>query len=200
MTRQMAEIPDEQMMEELAMANPEKDMEIEAAKAEALFRRITAEPVATRRPAAWRGLPAMAGTAVAAVVVVVGGIWVASSGSGSPGQEPVEGVSPGGSLGMCVELYSLETLANRQFGFDGTVESINGTMVTFRVGEWFRGDGGETVTLEAGSLLALTPDNDSPLEVGARYLVSGDETFAWGCGFTQPYDAGVAGEWAEALK
>jgi hypothetical protein len=99
-----------------------------------------------------------------------------------------------------VELYSLETLANRAFAFDGTVEAIEGTLVTFRVNEWYRGGEGDTVTLDGGTLLGITAGSDTALEPGGRYLVAGDETFAWGCGFTQPYDAEVAGEWAEALK
>jgi hypothetical protein len=30
-------------------------------------------------------------------------------------------------------------------------------------------------------------------------LVAGDGSFAWSCGFTQPYDASVAADWKAAL-
>jgi len=34
---------------------------------------------------------------------------------------------------------------------------------------------------------------------GTRQLVAGDGGFAWGCGFTQPYDADLADQWNEEL-
>ena len=37
------------------------------------------------------------------------------------------------------------------------------------------------------------------LVVGHRYLVAGDDHFAWACGFTQAYDAAVAAQWSAAL-
>ena len=31
---------------------------------------------------------------------------------------------------------------------------------------------------------------------GERVLVAGSGVFVWSCGFTQPFDAGVAADWA----
>jgi hypothetical protein len=36
------------------------------------------------------------------------------------------------------------------------------------------------------------------LVVGSRYLISGDETFAWSCGYSVVYDEATAATWAAA--
>lgn len=113
--------------------------------------------------------------------------------------------TPGASVGtgsaMCVEQYSLDALANRTFAFDGTVQAIDGDSVTFAVNSAYRGATGDTITLEAAGMTgtSITSAGGPNLAVGERYLVAGDDRFVWACGFTQPYDAGVAGDWAAAL-
>ena len=100
----------------------------------------------------------------------------------------------------CVELYSPETLAWRQVAFDGTVEAVDGDQVTFRVGEWYHGGDTPTVTLAGASTFGgLTSAGPAlSLEPGTRLLVAGDGGFAWGCGFTQPYDPEAAQSWRTA--
>ena len=146
----------------------------------------------TRRRPLW-ALGAAA-AAVAAVVMAV----IINSGSGS--QEP--GGDPGAGIGPCVESYSLDTLANRDFAFDGTVTAIDGDQVTFDVNEAFGGDLAETVTLTATGMTgtAVTSAGGPILVIGERYLVAGDGEFAWACGFTQPYEAAAAAQWAEAAR
>lgn len=116
-----------------------------------------------------------------------------------PGTGPI---SPGGGMALCVESYDLETLAHREFAFDGTVTAINGDEATFHVNVGFRGSGGSTITLVATGMTggAITLGGGPNLRIGDRYLVAGDEHFAWGCGFSQPYDARIASDWAAALK
>lgn len=135
----------------------------------------------------------LGGLAVTAGVVVALALWV----GGAP---PVGGPGPG--IGSCVETYSLATLANREFAFDGTVTGIDGDEVTFAVTQAFAGDVGSSVTLTATGMTgtAITSAADVTLMVGERYLVAGEDEFAWGCGFTQPYDAEVAADWAEAAR
>jgi hypothetical protein len=151
---------------------------------------------------------ALAGIALVAVVVVGSvpasdpGIAVASA---SPGTQ-VAAASPsqlpqvGPVLAFCVERYSPKTLADRSFSFDGTVAKIAGDEVTFRVGRWFKGSAGDSVTLTATGMTgnAITSAGGPNLAVGERYLVAGEDHFAWACGFTQPYDPAVAAEWAAA--
>jgi hypothetical protein len=153
---------------------------------------------------------ALAGIALVAVVVV-GRVPAADPGiavaSPSPGSQ-VAAASPsqlppvGPVSASCVERYSPQTLADRSFSFDGTVDSIAGDEVTFRVGHWFKGAAGDSVTLTATGMTgtAITSVGGPHLEVGERYLVAGEEHFAWACGFTQPYDASVAAEWAAATS
>jgi hypothetical protein len=184
----------------LAEANPQRAL---GTAPTALFDRIV-----SRGPAvvpAWRSAPAVAGglTAVLAVAAVIGvaTTWPSGGGDDGPGIAADSARETGGEglAALCVELYSPETLPNRQFAFDGVVESIDGTMATFRVSHVYLGEPGETITLEAGSLLSLTADNETVLEPGGRYLVSGDDVFAWSCGFTQPWSEDLAAEWASAV-
>jgi len=134
----------------------------------------------------------VAAVAALALAIVMGG--------GRPGGL-VPGSSPGSGSASCVEQYSAATLANREFGFDGTVTAIAGDKVTFAVNDAFRGVDGDTVTLDAAGMTgtSITSAGGPTLAVGERYLVAGDATFAWGCGFTQPYDATVAAEWSAAF-
>lgn len=154
---------------------------------------MTATTQTTRK---WsRLLPAtLAGAALAAVA--------AFALFGNKGIVP--GVGPGGSTivgsASCVEQYSLSTLAHRAFAFDGTVTAIAGDEVTFKVNKAFHGSLGDSVTLTATGMTGttITSLGGPTLGVGQHYLVAGDAHFAWSCGFTQPYDAGVAAQWAQA--
>jgi hypothetical protein len=144
----------------------------------------------------------MIAAAATAVVLVAGGTVFATRG-GAPAPVPIEPgpIAPGISA-MCVELYSLETLAAREFAFDGTVTEVNGDAISFDVTEWFHGGEGDAVSLEGAlTLSGLSTAGDAvPIEPGTRLLVAGDDTFLWGCDFTQPYDASVAADWRATLS
>jgi hypothetical protein len=117
-----------------------------------------------------------------------------------------------GSAASCIEEYSLRTLRNRKFAFDGTVASIRagepdsdagGTpvRVTYEVHQWFVGGDGDTVTLASWDFITdgLSLSGDPEPTEGMRLLVSGDTDMAWGCGFTRPYSAGEAAQWEAAF-
>jgi hypothetical protein len=103
---------------------------------------------------------------------------------------------PGTSLGSCVEPFSRESLAARDFAFDGTITDIAvpedselPTEVTFAVERWYKGDGGESVTLKTYERPGTVSSAGGPeLAVGARLLASGDDVYLWGCGFSLPYN------------
>lgn len=145
----------------------------------------------TRRTPWALGLGAAAVAAVAALAIFING-----------GGDPTPSQQPGTNIGSCVETYSAETLANRDFAFDGTVTGIDGDSVTFAVNEAFGGDLGDSITLEAAGMTgtSVTSAGGPSLAQGQRYLVAGDDQFVWACGFTQPYDEAVAAEWAEATR
>jgi hypothetical protein len=134
--------------------------------------------------------------ALAAAVVVAVGLLQAGGGGSFP--TPTDGPQ----IGLCVEAYSLDALRNRTFAFDGTVVALDGDTATFEVGEAFRGVAVGEVTLTATGMTggAISPGGAISLVPGARYLAAGDGSFAWGCGFTQPYDSSIAAQWAEALR
>jgi len=113
-------------------------------------------------------------------------------------QEPI---TPGGSLASCVETYDLTTLENRSVAFDGSVTSVDGDEIGFRVNRWYRGGSGEEITLRGASTLGGVTTGGPPLSLdpGERLLVAGDGGFAWSCGFTQPFDVAVARQWEQAL-
>lgn len=146
-----------------------------------------------RRRWAW-----IAGAGTAAVAGIAALALLLNPGSGAP--DPTN--DPGTGIGSCVETYSPETLASRAFAFDGTVTAIDGDSVTFTVNEAFRGDLGDSITLKAAGMTgtSVTSAGGPTLTVGERYLVAGDDQFVWACGFTQPYDEAVAGEWAEVTR
>ena len=197
-------------------------------RAQALLQEITSLPIekevpSPRRPPkrSWIFQPAWAASAAVALVAGVVGT-VAVMGGGSPSDSQTVPTAPTLTsptiptatlpiAGMCVEAYSLETLPNRDFAFDGTVTLVADDQVTFAVNQWFVGDQATEVTLTATGLTggAITSGGGITLEgdvtsagdglslvEGERFLVAGSGVFVWSCGFTQRYDAGVASDWA----
>ena len=128
--------------------------------------------------------------------MVAVGVFQLGSGTGVP-----PGPTGPPQVGLCVESYSLANLGNRTFAFDGTVVAVDGDSATFKVEVSFKGIDTSEVTLAAAGMTggAITPGGVT-LVPGARYLVAGDGSFAWGCGFTQPHDQAIAAQWAEALR
>lgn len=134
-----------------------------------------------------------AGLGLAAAAAIA--LAVAIGGRGAPGGPPIDGNA------MCVDPYTIEALADRDFAFDGTVTAITGSTVTFAVNQAFLGVASTTVTLDAPGMTGstITSAGGPGLTVGGRYLVAGDDSFAWACGYTQAYDPGLAAEWSSAL-
>lgn len=130
----------------------------------------------------------------------------------------------GGAAASCVETYSVTTIGNRDFAFDGTVVSVGpgGTnkaskgeldtaAVTFRVNEWFTGGTEDTVTVDMGApTISVEQDQEPAYEEGTRMLVSGEprwggrpleDPIAWSCGgFTRYYESAVADEWRRGTE
>ena len=148
------------------------------------------------RSAPRRGL-ALAGAAaavaiVAALVLVVGS---ADRDTEAPRADASWLVAQG--IGSCVEQYSVGTLAERGYAFEGVITDVAGpsdpsspdpadptTTVTFEVVRWFWGGSGPSAERRTYSLASSAGELDA--SIGARLLVAGDEDFIWSCGFTQP--------------
>lgn len=185
-------------LDALRAANPVPHDQLPSASLDRLRARVYEEVMSVnpdRQPrvakfgGARLGLGAVAALAIVLVVGANAGTWLTPGGTTGPGSA------------MCVEQYSLASLGNRAFAFEGTVTAIAGERVTFSVGTAFRGVDGNTVTLDAPGMTgtAITSAGGPNLVIGGRYLVAGESTFAWACGFTQPYDASVAATWSAAL-
>jgi len=149
-------------------------------------------PQQSRRMAWGGGIAAAAVAGVAAVALLLN--------PGTPAPAPSDG--PGTGIGSCVEVYSPEAVASRDFAFDGTLTAIDGDQATFTVNEAFSAgpSTGSSVTLTAAGMsgTSISSAGGPTLTIGERYLVAGDDTFVWACGFTQPYDESVAAQWSEA--
>lgn len=145
-----------------------------------------------------------AGLAAAAIVGVI--VVTTKSDDDQPAAAPTTSVSPTGvpsiGLGSCIETYSLSTLPNRELAFDGTVSAINGNEVAFTINKWYKGGTESTVTLDGNGMVggAVTSAGGPSLTIGERYLVAGDGGFVWSCGFTQPYEPGIAQQWSVTLS
>jgi hypothetical protein len=170
------------------------------AHARALFQEVTSmdtiereTPLTTPRPVRRRFALAAAAAAVVAVAVTSAVVF---TGGDSTGDEQIAGGEPIASMALCVESYDLNTLANREVAFDGTLASMDGDQVTFTVNRWFTGGSGDEATFNANGLTGITSLGGPSLEPGQRYLVSGSGGFVWACGFTMTYDTGIAGQWA----
>jgi hypothetical protein len=192
----MSHDPTRDPIDELRRANPLRDDQLPASSRDRVWSRIQeARMVDTGqvRITQWT----IAASGVALVGVLVAALTI---GGAAPSQPPAgNNGSGGGATGMCIQ-FSLEELAARDFAFDGTVTAVNGDQATFTVNTAFWGVSRSEVTLTAAigmieeSGVAL--DGGPLLVIGERYLISGDDTFAWTCGYSVVYDEATAAQWA----
>ncbi|MGH2463413.1 MAG: hypothetical protein ACRDFZ_07325 [Candidatus Limnocylindria bacterium] len=181
-------------IDELRRANPFRDDQLPTNSRTRMWARIEEARMADKtqmRIAQW----SIALSGVAAVAVFVAAITI----GGSAGPTPPTGTSDGGGTAMCIQ-FSIAELQARDFAFDGTVTALNGDQATFAVNTAFWGIEGASITLTAGiGMIAdhgVALDGGPLLVIGDRYLVSGDDIYAWTCGYSLVYDPAVAAEWA----
>lgn len=165
-----------------------------------VWARIQEATMDNPRPERSRHMAWAAGFAAAAVAGVAAVPLLLNPGTPAPAPSH----DPGTGIGSCVEVYSPEAVTSRDFAFDGTLTAIDGDQATFMVNEAFSGEpaSGSAVTLTASGMSGTSTSSAGgpALTVGERYLVAGDDTFVWACGFTQPYDESVAAQWREAAR
>jgi len=151
------------------------------------------------QPSIPRWTVALSGVAVA--VVAVAAIQLSGATPTASPDPTDDGGGGGDAAGMCIQ-YSIEALSARDFAFDGTVTALNGDQATFAVNTPFWGVEGTSITLTAGigmiSEQGVALDGGPLLVIGERYLVSGDDIYAWTCGYSLVYDPAVATDWAAA--
>jgi len=191
--------PTRDPIDELRRANPLRDDQLPTSSRDRVWSRIQEARMEEKgqvRAAQWT----IAASGVALVAVMVAALTL--GGTAAPTPPAGNDGSGGGAIGMCIQ-FSIEELRARDFAFDGTVTALSGDQATFSVNDGFWGVAdGASVTLTAGigmleeSGIAL--DGGPLLVVGDRYLISGDDTFAWTCGYSQVFDEATAAEWAAA--
>ena len=190
-------------LDRLRDADPVKAKSIPSAEdpgPRALRERIMMSEPGTE-PSTSRRTRMLVSAAAVVALIAAGGVVVATRGTDEPNPSPGEPINPPGQA-MCVESYSLAALKNRAVAIDGTVVSVSGDDITFKVNEAFTGSADAEIVLKGASTLGgITSAGDPlPLDPGTRLLVAGDGGFAWSCGFTQVYSSSVAAQWREALS
>lgn len=164
-----------------------------------------------------------------AVAMMLTAIIVATACVGDADDTPPAGDAPpreslalGDNAGAsCAEAYSLETLKQRAFAFDGTVTAIEPPAsttdpevliygeTTFEVHEWLRADGPDRVTIQMDGPVHGPQYSEPDYAIGSRLLITGeprwdgaplDQPVAWYCSFSRTYDAVTADAWRVALN
>jgi hypothetical protein len=183
-------------IDELRRANPLRDDQLPTTSRARTWARVEEARMADQtqiRIARWT--IALSGVVAAAALVAA----LTIGGTANPSQPPTGG-DGGGFAGMCLA-FTMEDLQARDFAFDGTVTAINGNQATFTVNDGFWGvEDGASVTLQADLMIGdpnvVALEGGPQLVVGERYLISGDDTFAWSCGYSVAYDEATAAQWA----
>lgn len=212
-------VTEDEAVEALMLADPNRqERDPGSERAERIYAAIVHRREDRPRATGMR-MAALAGGLAVVAAVTVGSFAVLGGGSGNGEQvaQPGDGAvsaDVGGDIAMsCAFGYSSETLAQRDYAFDGELidagePPADGGValalgrITFKVNEWFKGGDGNTVTLEGGGLPIGygSEDEGAVLVEGGRYLVSGDEDFVWACGFTKTYSEAMAAEWRAATR
>jgi len=172
--------------------------------------------------------------AVAALALLVGGLaWAARDPSST--SSPIAPTASDGPLvadttttsissnapseASCALAYSVDTLRQRSWAFDGTVTAISEgrdsrlgavPVATFDVHRWYKGGSGTEVTVQVGERVPQgnVVADDIATGVGSRLLVAGeprwggdplDDAIAWTCEFTQPWSEDGEREWRTAF-
>jgi hypothetical protein len=145
----------------------------------------------------------------------------ARAGDREPARDGAE-ADPVSVAHSCVQTYNRDTLIERSFAFDGTVDSIDlrtdprlpegeneVPWVTFEVNQWYRGGSAPRIEMWIDSLNIETSAGTIKAEPGARLLVAGErrwggdpleDPIAWPCSFTQPWTPDAAAEWEAAFR
>lgn len=200
----MSTPPTRDPIDELRAANPLSDDQLPTDSRDRLWSRIQEARMADNLPQSDSAHTRFARWTIALSGAAVVAVAVAALTIGSVAAPPPQTGNGGGGGGTAICLaFSIEELQARDFAFDGTVTAINGTQATFTVNDGFWGvEDGASITLGAdlmvGAPEVVALDGGPLLIVGDRYLVSGDDTYAWSCGYTLVYDEATAAEWAAA--
>jgi len=95
---------------------------------------------------------------------------------------------------------SAEVLAGKQTAFSGTVDEIDGDLVTLTPDHWYAGNPTEVVTVSAPDETLAQLLSAVEFEDGGRYLVAADDRGdVMVCGFSAPWSAELADVYAEAF-
>src|SRR6478735_8459245 len=156
-----------------------------------------------RGPLTW-----LVAAAAAAVIVGVGLLGFHALTDADPVAGPAAGpatpsvteldVPTTAGAGKCM-VPNAEVLADADVAFDGTVTSIVGDRVTLDPAHWYAGDATDKVVVTAPNEQLQRVASAVVFRAGGRYLVSARDGHVTLCGFSAPYDEGLAAVYAEAF-
>jgi hypothetical protein len=106
---------------------------------------------------------------------------------------------PAGGPGRCM-VPNAQALSNAAYAVDAEVVSVEGGTAVLEPTEWYVGEPTDRLEVEAGSSDLQALIGAPRFEEGQRFLVAGSgEGEVMVCGFSGPYDAELAGLYAEAF-
>lgn len=100
--------------------------------------------------------------------------------------------------GRCA-IVTAERLAFQQRAFEGTVTSVDGTVVTLEVEHWYRGGDSDVVQVRGPSDNMVALLSAVSFETGGRYLVTATDDVVSVCGYSAPYSDELAALYADAF-
>lgn len=105
---------------------------------------------------------------------------------------------PAGTSGKC-QVPNAALLATQTLAIEGTVQSIDGDVVTLAPSRFYAGPATDLVEVEAAPAEMQDLVGATRFEEGGRYLVSASEGRVTVCGFTGPFTAELAALYDEAF-
>jgi len=156
-----------------------------------------------RSPLTWLVAAAAVVLIAAAGVSTLVGDGDEGLGTPPPGGEADPSVTtltmPDGAPGRCM-VPNAQALSNAEYAVDAEVASVEGGTAVLEPTEWYAGDPTDQVEVDAGSTDLRAMLGAPRFEEGQRYLVAGTgDGRVMVCGFSGPYDAGLAALYAEAF-
>lgn len=197
--------PDEQLRTRLQALDPMHPAAVPEPLAPHRARQILEAAMTDNRQSPTRARPWLLVAAAAAVLVVGGGIAVATI--GTDGDDPADGVAttlelafPASDVEASCIAFDVAFLADMPTAFAGTATSVTDEAVTFDVERWYAGGEADIVTAEK-----VDPNTSAALDgvqfaAGERYLVTASETGTLnGCGFSGAATPELEAAFAEAF-
>jgi hypothetical protein len=139
----------------------------------------------------------IAGAGIFGVRALTGDDPTPTAGDPAPSATQLEVSAPAGSAKCMVP--NAETLASVDVAVDATVTAVDSDRVTLEPSQWYAGDPTDVVEITAPGDRPTDAGLGFQFSAGDRYLVAARNGQVAVCGFSAPYNDGLAAIYAEAF-